>query len=666
MLLLIIALAAVAGAILFFFSRKADDYTEVTPPQEQGTAYVGSASCKQCHAKEYNEWTASDHYKAMQVANEQTVLGNFDNATFTADGITSRFFRKGDKYYINTQNEKGAYQDYEVLYTFGYYPLQQYITDFPDGKKQVFRQSWDSREHKWFHQYAGEVIAPDDYLHWTQSGQNWNLMCASCHSTNLQKNLDPYTDSYHTTYDELTVGCEACHGGAKAHTESGGKQPTWSLQTQQQELNTCMPCHTRRGEVTQHHSMPLEVMDEYIPEVPVTDLYFADGQVMGENYKYSSFLQSKMYHNEVRCTSCHSPHTGKLKAEGSKVCMQCHDPKYATAQHSFHQGNEAETDCRVCHLPTRTYMGNDVRHDHNFAVPRPDLSAQYGTPNACNACHTNQTAAWAAKAVQQWYGKERAPHFAENLIKGSLQQGEKSITALSSLLSEKTTPDIVRAAALHYLGNIPSETSFALIKKELTATDPQTRYRAIVAIADYPLQGYERELALLLTDKVKAVRMVAANTLLTHKTLQECNLYNGFEQAHNEYKTFVLSQADFPLGSATAGDYFVKVNDTDNAIRFYERALSKDKHLNYIRLNLATLYNSKAANQKAEAVLKEALAYEPKNAQIPYFLALLYSEQQRYNEAKTAFEQAMKLGMNDENIKRNYQNLLLILANSKK
>lgn len=660
-ILLIIVLVIIAGTIFFFFNKKPNEYTIVSPTDTTEKGYIGSASCKQCHAKEYAEWTASDHYKAMQLANEQTVLGNFDNVTYTADGVTSRFYRKDGKFYINTENEKGEYQDYEVLYTFGYYPLQQYITDFADGKKQVFRQSWDSREHKWFHQYAGEVIAPDDYLHWTQSGQNWNLMCASCHSTNLQKNLNAHSDSYHTTYSELTVGCEACHGGAKAHVESGGKQATFALSTQNEELNACMPCHTRRGEVTQHHSMVREVMDEYIPEVPVTDLYFADGQVLGENYKYSSFLQSKMHQQGVRCTSCHSAHTGKLKAEGSKVCLQCHAPKYATSEHTFHKGNEAETDCRVCHLPTRTYMGNDIRHDHNFYVPRPDLSVEYGTPNACNACHTNKSAQWAANAVVQWYGKERAPHFAENLLKGSKQQGEYSITALRSLLNSKTTPDIIRAAAVYYLGNMPSEASFALIKKELRAADPQTRYRAVIAIADYPLEQYEADLLPLLTDKVKAVRMVTANALLTHRDLRTCNTYAGFGQAHNDYKTFVLSQADFPLGSATAGDYFVKVNDRDNAIHFYERALTKDKNLNYIRLNLATLYNSRGANEKAEAVLKEALRYEPKNAQIPYFLALLYSEQQRYAEAKTGFEQAMRLGMNDESVKRNYQNLLQLM-----
>nr|WP_314288693.1 multiheme c-type cytochrome [uncultured Capnocytophaga sp.] len=647
---------AFIGVIGLFYIGKEEPYSLLSVSEEgvSSEGYAGSISCQQCHAKEYKEWTASDHYKAMQVATDSTVLGDFNNTTYTADGITSRFFKRDGKYYINTQGEDGTYGDYEVRYTFGYYPLQQYITDFPNGKKQVFRQSWDSRQHKWFHQYAGEVIPPDDYLHWTRSGQNWNLMCASCHSTNLQKNLDPYTDSYQTTYSELTVGCESCHGGGKTHIESKGRKRTFRLATQTQELNACMPCHTRRGEVSQNHAMVGEVMDEYLPEVPVTDLYYADGQVLGENYKYASFLQSKMYQRGVRCTSCHSPHTGKLKAEGSKVCLQCHAPKYATEAHTYHKGNTAESDCRVCHMPTRTYMGNDVRHDHNFYVPRPDLTAQYNTPNACNACHTDKTAQWASKAVEGWYGKERRAHFAVSLIKGS----KGDIPSLRRLLEDKNTPAIVRASAIHYLGGQSSEERFALIKKELGNADPQTRYRAVIAIGDYPLNLYERELLPLLTNKVKAVRMMVANVLLTQKGLEACRAYNGFEQAHQEYRTFVLSQADFPLGSATAGDYFVKIEDVDKAIGFYERALLKDKQLNYIRLNLATLYNSKSENNKAEHILQVALRYEPKNGQVYYYLGLLYNEQQRYKEAKEAFEKAMKLGMNSEALRRNYQEIL--------
>ena len=153
-------------------------------------SFVGDQQCKSCHAPEYNAWSGSGHFKAMQEANDSTVEGDFNGKTLIADGVTSRFFKKDGKYYINTQGPEGLNQDFEVKYTFGYYPLQQYLVEFPGGKMQATRASWDVKNKKWFHQYAGQHLPPHDWLHWTGNAQNWNTMCARCHSTNLQKNYN--------------------------------------------------------------------------------------------------------------------------------------------------------------------------------------------------------------------------------------------------------------------------------------------------------------------------------------------------------------------------------------------------------------------------------------------------------------------------------------------
>lgn len=663
---------------MFVFFREKENYTPISPPhQELQNDYVGSQSCKECHQKEYDEWLLSDHFKAMQHATNETVLGDFNDVTYTADGVTSRFYKKNNKFYIHTEGIEGKYQDFEVAFTFGHYPLQQYITKFDGGKMQVFRQSWDSRKGKWFHQYAGEKIPADDYLHWTNAGQNWNLMCATCHSTNLQKNLNPFEDTYATTYSELTVGCESCHGKGKKHihfVKSDAYEPKISKhfyidlhqnRTQTEELNTCMPCHSRRGEVSQHHFPSNEIMDNYIPEIPIKNLYFSDGQALDEVYKYTSFLQSKMFHLNIKCSDCHFAHTGKLKAEANNLCLQCHTPNYASSSHTFHKENSNASDCKSCHMPTRTYMGNDVRHDHNFYVPRPDLTEKYGVPNACNNCHTDKSAQWAAKTVKKWYGTERKPHFSEDLILGSMQNAE-SIRYLDALLTHESTPNNVRAAAVYYLGGIHTEKSFQLIKKELRSKDPQTRYRAVIALSDFPIHLYENDLIPLVSDNVKSVRIAAANAFLTQKGLEwSKNHINSFDSSLKEYENFVLSQSDFPLGSATAGDYFAKIGNKDNAILFYERAISKDKNLNHIRLNLATLYNGKGENQKARKVLEDALLREPKNPQVHYFAALLDSEEKQYEKAKSHFEKAIQLGLNNENVQRNYEAVLLLLKNKK-
>ena len=170
----------------------------------------------------------------------------------------------------------------------------------------------------------------------------------------------------------------------------------------------CGRCHARRGQFSDDdgHGRPLG--DTHRVALLEDRLYYPDGQIRDEVYEYGSFLQSKMFHRGVTCSDCHDPHSGKLRAPGSQVCLGCHSAqKYTAATHHFHPAGSRGADCLGCHMPTTTYMVVDPRHDHSFRVPRPDLSVTLGVPNACTRCHADRPAAWAAKQVEAWYG--RAP-----------------------------------------------------------------------------------------------------------------------------------------------------------------------------------------------------------------------------------------------------------------
>ncbi len=327
---------------------------EIIGESIESATYVGSAQCKNCHSQEFAAWHQSDHFKAMALATDSTVLGDFTDATFSADGVKSLFFKKDGTFYINTKGNNGANQDFEVKYTFGHYPLQQYLIEFTNGRKQPTRASWDSREGGWFNQYAGEKIAHTEWLHWTGNGQNWNTMCATCHSTNLQKNYDFATDSYKTTFSEISVGCESCHGPGGAHialakkgTYKTGNKRTLAYGkggTNKTQLNTCAPCHARKSDISANPLHTGELLDDYIPQLISNDIYFADGQIKDENFEYGSFVQSKMYHKGISCNNCHNPHSGKKLAEGNALCMSCHQAKYNTnasvAGSSLKRGSE--------------------------------------------------------------------------------------------------------------------------------------------------------------------------------------------------------------------------------------------------------------------------------------------------------------------------------------
>jgi len=394
-----LALAVMAGG---FF---AIDYNISAPKNAQAT-YVGRQTCAQCHQAESQLWTGSPHDRALELATPQTVLGDFDNQELTYQGVTSRMFRRDGKYFMRTDGADGKLADFEVKYVIGYDPLQQYMVEFPDGRVQVLRISWDVLGKRWFYQYPPDVknehIKPDDPLHWTGPAMNWNHMCAECHSTNLQKNFDVARNRYHTTFSEIDVSCETCHGPGSLHVAAAERPwPLWDRNhgyglprlkgvDSKNQVEACAQCHSRRNAVHPEWRPGTELLDHYAPQVLQERLYHADGQIRDEVYEYGSFLQSKMHTKGIRCSDCHDPHSTQLRHSGNAVCTSCHQHpagKYDTPSHHHHKPDSSGAQCANCHMPTTHYMVVDPRRDHSFRVPRPDLSVKIGTPNACTGCH---------------------------------------------------------------------------------------------------------------------------------------------------------------------------------------------------------------------------------------------------------------------------------------
>lgn len=644
------------------------DYSEIKP---QSVDYVGDQSCKKCHATEFKEWKQSHHYMSMLPPNDSTVKGDFNNVTFTADGVTSRFYKKGAKYFINTEGDDGKNHDFEVKYIFGFTPLQQYLVQFPGGRMQVPRLSWDVNKKKWFNQYAGQNIPSHDWLHWTGNAQNWNTMCATCHSTNLRKNYDIKTDTYKTSYSIINVSCESCHGAAKQHIDfingdyksgsrvAGSYMKLAKNAKQLEELNTCAPCHARISEINGSHIGSSEIMDNYIPQIPDTEFYHADGQVNDEDYIYTSFLQSKMYHKGVTCSTCHNSHSVKLKRSGNQTCTLCHIPtQYDVPKHTFHKTGTPASECKNCHMPGKLYMGNDLRHDHSFRVPRPDLSVKYGTPNACSNCHKDKSEKVLANAIVKWYGPKRVYHFAEDLIPGSHidAQSEKH---LNNLIDNKFVPKIIKATATFYLGSIPTQTSLNTILARLASKDAQIRYRALRSLASFPIESWIESVGPLLSDKVRAVRIAAADLyIIIPKEQIPSNYLKTFSSAQIELEKSLRFQTDFSTGNVMLADYYLKLKDFPNAEKFYLRGLKKDSNMNYALLNLSAVYNSQGKNAQALHALELALKNDAKNERIYYNMALLFNEMNNISAAEKSFAKAVELKSTNSRVYYNYGLLL--------
>ncbi|RMF23005.1 MAG: hypothetical protein D6760_06255, partial [Deltaproteobacteria bacterium] len=455
--------------------------------------FIDESRCRDCHEPEYERWRGSHHDLAMQPATAETVLGDFDDATFSYFGVTSRLFKRGGKFFVRTDGPDGRLADFEILYTFGVTPLQQYLVALDGGRLQALPIAWDTAGRRWFHLYPDEPIRAGDQLHWTGIYQNWNMMCAECHSTGVRKNYDPATGRYQTTWFQIDVGCQACHGPGSLHVawaearergrsaEQAQRQGAagdsanglllhlartapgaWRLdpatlkyyrsapRASDVEIETCARCHARRRTIDEQPPAGRPLLDTHVPELIGEPLYFADGQIREEVYVYGSFLQSKMYRRGVRCSDCHDPHSLRLAYPADNVCASCHlDNVYAGASHHFHKAGSAGASCIACHMPPRTYMQVDVRRDHSFRIPRPDLSVEFGTPNACTSCHEDKTPEWAAAAARTWWGNPagRPPTTAALLARASRGDAQ----AARALAGDETLSGLVRASALAML-----------------------------------------------------------------------------------------------------------------------------------------------------------------------------------------------------------------------
>ena len=307
-------------------------------PAADGVAFVDNAVCGECHRSEIEAWKRSDHARAMQVAAPDTVLGDFSNTSFTHAGTSTRFFRKGGGYYARTAGADGKSVDLPVLYTFGIEPLQQYLVPLRGGRLQALNVAWDTQRRRWFDLYPDLSPAPGDPLHWSSRFHNWNARCADCHSTDLEKAYQPETDSYATTWAEIDVSCQQCHGPGARHvawaraaagaaerkSADMGLLVRYPSADSRFEIDTCAPCHSRRHRITAENHYGRPYLDGFEPENLDAGLYYPDGQILDEVYVYGSFLQSLMYRRGVRCSDCHDPHTLELRAAGNALCTRCH------------------------------------------------------------------------------------------------------------------------------------------------------------------------------------------------------------------------------------------------------------------------------------------------------------------------------------------------------
>lgn len=618
----------------------------------------------------------------MAAVTSESVLGDFDDVSFGSGPGAVRFMRRGSGYVVNAADRDGQRREFRVTHTFGVYPLQQYLAATERGRLQALDVAWDARPgeqggQRWFRLGEGEPGAGMGLLHWMGPAFNWNHQCADCHSTGLRKGYDARTDTFKTTFSEVSVACEACHGPAAPHVDwrrrqrhwwtrwFAGPEPAFAVElagdqgadrraqlfdparrldfTPGTELQVCAQCHSRRTQLSAAFVPGEPYADHYVPERVAAPLYFVDGQIRDEVFEYGSFRQSRMFAKGVTCSDCHEPHSLKLHREGDALCLGCHEAKYAAASHHHHREGTAGARCVGCHMTARTYMSVDPRHDHSFRVPRPDLSVSLGVPNACSGCHAERPAQWAADRVRDWFGP----------MPGGLQQFAPVLDAIQretpeaerlieTLLSDPAAPDVAKASVLAQSGVFLTPERLDWLRRGLVHRDPEIRLAVLEAAESLPMDWRWSITATALEDPARSVRIRAVQLLGAGDALgpaREARL----APAIAEYLAAVAVNADRPGWRSQHAVWLAARGQREAARGELEAALRLDPYFTPAAANLADLYREMGRDDLGETVLMRALERDAASADLHHALGLLRARQRRYPEALAALSRAAQL-----------------------
>ncbi len=599
--------------------------------------HVGSAVCADCHTEQADAWAGSHHALAWTAPGPDTVVADFDGSSYQGADMSVQFVREGDAYSITVTEADGTTTAYPVHSVAGIAPLQQYLLETEPGRVQSFDVAWDAERGTWYHLYPGDPPGPADGLHWTGPYKTWNARCAECHATDYRRAYSPRQRRYNSTSAEWGVGCEACHGPGSAHVdwaktpdapmpEAGGFSMAFNTGNAEAGIQQCAGCHSRRENLTDGNPLPgTPFHDAFRLALLRPGLYHADGQILDEVYVYGSFLQSKMYARGVGCMNCHDPHGATPVAEGNAVCTQCHSPagnpdfptlkpaEYDTSDHHSHAAGSEGAECKSCHMIERTYMGIDGRRDHSFRVPRPDLGAETGSPDACTDCHEDRTQSWAAAQIADWYpdSAHRGPHYGQVLAHGRADP-PAAAAALSGLATDTGQPGIVRATALYLLQAAGDPAAVAAALDLLGDPDPLVRAEATGLAQALPGPARAAALTPLLSDPVRSVRLAAARQMLT---LQPADLTPSqsalLGEAMIDWRKSLSNKLDFPETHMVMGGMALTTRSYAAAQAAFRETVRLDPQRVEAWSILIRLTHATEGLDAARAVLRDALRRVP-------------------------------------------------------
>ena len=649
----------------------------------QAGELLADQACKECHQQQFEDWLDSDHAKAMSKATKGSVLGDFSNTSFEGSSGKAIFSSTNGKFNIMLETTDNITQ-YPVEFTFGHWPLQQYLIPTSNGKYQVFPYAWDSRisaEHgqRWIDIFD-EVTSSSDRLHWLQPLQNWNGMCADCHSTELIRNYSPEVDTFNTQSKVINVSCSACHSLPENHAQQNTEPATgitaspsvWQRDDNERiaklvkpaghtvTMDTCFACHSLRSPMTDGFSSDTSFHDQFTPELLRYPLYHPDGQINEEVFVYGSFMQSKMAAVGVTCTDCHNPHNGKVQQSDNGLCSQCHSEEvFNTSNHHKHNAGPG-AQCVDCHMPAKTYMKVDDRRDHSFHVPNLIISRTFETPLVCDSCHQDKGKAW----VDRNFDWSTAPH--QDLIDyAGIISGKKnqhSPARWLELFYSDHLDDMKRATLISQARYLTQINEFERLEPLLKHPNIPIRRATVQLMENYPVLMKQPMLFPMLDDESLSVRLAVTEALTGSRIAKEFE--PQFLENLGDLISMYQQQSWRGEGRLSLSNLYTKLQQTSQDRTFITKAQAElrqaiaiEPYYDIAYINLADIYRALGNEREVFSILTSGIEQIKGSGYLHYSLGLHYIRVRNSTDALQEFMNAYAIDPDNAQFKYAYETL---------
>jgi len=635
-------------------------------PKENEDAFSGSESCRKCHERFYQLWEASFHGKAMEPVNAAYIAKNKlpDSQPIPVEGKMYQVVTKGSSMLLYEKDGDKLLATYRMVWAMGGHNVSCFLTPLDKGKLQNIPLAYDHHGETWFNYPASAVRHFDDghpgdeALPWKDAMYTFNTGCYSCHISQLSTNFDLATETYHTTWREAGINCETCHGPAAEHIRifenlKEGEEPNkvglivTSHFTQEQNNDSCAPCHAKMSPITPSY-LP---GDKYFDHYNITTLedrdFYPDGRSLGENYTMTGWMMNPcIQESELHCVTCHtSSGRDRNKDNPNHACLTCHQNRHEDLEtHSGHTA-EAGLTCISCHAPKRQFVGRFLRSDHSFRPPMPEATIRFGSPNACNECHTDKSPEWANKIVKARpngdYQKETLKW--AQLIKEARADDWKNADQMYPYIKTEKAGEVVTTSFVRLLGYCTLDSKWAVLLEALKSESELVRSAAATSLSGNTSAKAKKALLKACTDEIRLVRISAASSLLVFSPTQFTAEQKAvLASAEVEYVTSLTSRPDSWSDHYNQGNYYQNKGNTQEALKSYETAARLYPESLMPLINSSILYSSMGNQAKAEENLRKVIAFDPDNEAANLNLGLLLAELGRFNEAEKALRAALK------------------------